>query len=308
MAFDTTNLIPHYINLDFKDMDNFYSITVEQYDADSSFICASLYDEGTPYVIPEGTTAAFGGTKPSSHIVLENAVIENNQIYYKISEQCTVKEGEYPVKFTLYLPNHAVKYTQEFKIKVNKATVLSDAVADVDEVNVLDQLIVDANAAIINTNTATQNAIEATNAANTATSNANIATTNANNAANLANEKASLADTATTNAINATENAIEATNNANMATANAISATEDAINATADTITATTNAITATNNANVATANTNQAIINANTAAERAIAAVGDLTIVEYDMDGGGAVEQSEYIDANGGSASIITD
>ena len=165
MAFDTTNLIPHLINLDFKES-NFISIPVEQYDKDSAYIEATLYDGGSPYIIPAGSTASFGGTKPSSHIILETAVIENNKVYYKISEKCTVKEGDYPVKFTLYLPNNAVKYTQEFKIKVRKAVIYSDAIADVDEVNVLNELIVNATEAIEDVNDATTNAINATNNAN----------------------------------------------------------------------------------------------------------------------------------------------
>ena len=203
MAFDTTNLIPRLIDLDFKQV-KFCSVSVEQYDKDSIYLETTLYNDSSPYIIPTGTTVSFGGTKPSSHIVLETATIENNKIYYKISEQCTVKEGDYPVKFTLYLPNGAVKYTQEFKIQVRKAVISSDAIADVDEVNVLNELIVDASGAITN--------------ANTATTNANNATTSATNAANLANEKAGLADTATTNANTATTNANTATGLANTAT------------------------------------------------------------------------------------------
>lgn len=216
MAFDTTNLIPRLIDLDFKQV-KFCSVSVEQYDKDSTYLDVSLYDDGNVYTIPVGTTVSFGGTKPSSHIVLETATIENNKIYYKISEQCTVKEGDYPVKFTLYLPNGAVKYTQEFKIQVRKAVISSDAIADVDEVNVLNELIVDASQAIVDADTATTNATTATGLANTATVNANNATTSANNAATLANTKAGLADTATTNANNATQNAITATANANNA-------------------------------------------------------------------------------------------
>jgi len=216
MAFDTTNLIPRLIDLDFKQV-KFCSVSVEQYDKDSSYIEATLYDDSSPYIIPVGSTASFGGTKPSSHIVLETATIENNKIYYKISEQCTVKEGDYPVKFTLYLPNGAVKYTQEFKIQVRKAVISSDAIADVDEVNVLNELIVDASGAITNANTATTNATTATGLANTATTNANNATTSATNAASLANTKAGLANTATTNANTATGLANTATSNANNA-------------------------------------------------------------------------------------------
>lgn len=227
MAFNTTNLIPHLINIDFKES-NFISIPVEQYDKDSAYIEATLYDGGSPYIIPAGSTASFGGTKPSSHIILETAIIENNKVYYKISEQCTVKEGDYPVKFTLYLPNNAVKYTQEFKIKVRKAVMSSDAIADVDEVNVLNELIVDASESISNANESTINANEATNNANNAANNANTKATLAdekatlaNSAATLANEKAGLANTATTNANTATNNANTATSNANIATTNA---------------------------------------------------------------------------------------
>lgn len=165
MVFNTTNLISHLIDLDFK-QSSFCSIPVEQYDKDSACIEATLYDNGSSYNIPIGTTASFGGTKPSSHIVLETATIENNKIYYKISEQCTVKEGDYPVKFTLHLPNGAVKYTQEFKIQVRKAVISSDAIADVDEVNVLNGLIVDASQSISGANIATENANNAADSAN----------------------------------------------------------------------------------------------------------------------------------------------
>lgn len=241
MAFNTTNLIPHLINIDFKES-NFISIPVEQYDKDSAYIEATLYDGGSPYIIPAGSTASFGGTKPSSHIILETAIIENNKVYYKISEQCTVKEGDYPVKFTLYLPNNAVKYTQEFKIKVRKAVMSSDAIADVDEVNVLNELIVNATEAIGDVNNATTNAINATN-------NANIKATFANEKAILADEKATLAN-----------------NTAALANEKAILANEKAGLAN----TATTNANTATNNANTATSNANIATTNANNAANLA--------------------------------------
>lgn len=69
--------------------------------------------------------------------------------------------------------------------------------------------------------------------------------------------------------------------------------------------TAAENADIATDAAIKATANTNTAIANANSAAELVASALSDYNATEYDLDGGGALDQMEYIDANGGGAVI---
>ena len=216
MAFDTEIGIPYKIDIDIHNITKFEKIYAKQYDKESRYVEATLFNSGDSYTIPLGATAIFGCKKRSTKIVESPATIQDNKVYYRLEEQVTAVDGEVEAEITLTF-NGVTLGCPKFKIIVEKAAVDASDIADNDDVNILTSLIVDATEAITNTETATSNANTATGNAVTATNTAIAAATNANDKATLANTKAGLADTATLNANNATTNAIAATTNANNA-------------------------------------------------------------------------------------------
>jgi hypothetical protein len=224
MAVDYDNdLPPIEIDIDLYNRTGFPTAPIKQYDENARWIIVTLWDNGTEYIIPSGTIAQFAMTKPSGKGILNPCIIENNKIYYQITLQSTTESGNIDAEFRLgRSATDKIAYsTPKFKLNVEKSALQNDTILSTSEVNILNQLILDADSAIKNANiaaasvnTATTNAINATNSANTASTNASNAANNANSKATLANDAANLANSKATLANDA---ALFANNEANKA-------------------------------------------------------------------------------------------
>ena len=230
--------IIYEIDVDIHNKNKFESVYTKQYDENSRWIIASLYDNGSEYTIPVNTIAYFSATKPDNTGIFNECQIVDNKILYPISLQTTIKDGKFDAEFRLYktidsgdgATTNKLLSTPKFIMHVEKSalddnTVISsnDFIVFTDAMNSVGDLTADVNDAISRANTVILEA-------ETATTNANTATTNANNAADLANTNAGLAETATADANTATDNANTATSNANTAILNAETATINANN------------------------------------------------------------------------------
>lgn len=94
-------------------------------------LCINLVEKGKPYEISEECYAVFAAKKPDGKFLYNDCTIENNIIYYEVTEQTTVVEGEMPCEIKLYGADNALITSPRFKIIVN-APVL----ADEDEVEI----------------------------------------------------------------------------------------------------------------------------------------------------------------------------
>lgn len=241
MAIDLNDDLLYEIDLDLHNKALFPSVPIKQYDQNAGWIVATIWDNGSEYIIPNGTVAQFACTKPISGLgILNAAIIENNKIYYKITLQTTVEQGNPEAEFRLGRTSDSVAAysTPKFKLNIEKSALQDGTILSTSEINVLTELIAEAHTVIDTATTVIENAELATEASIIATNNANDAISNvenvisdaeeatnnatekaslANDAAILANEKAELANDATLNANNATLNTIEATLTANEA-------------------------------------------------------------------------------------------
>lgn len=110
-------------------------------------LCINLVEKGKPYEISEECYAVFAAKKPDGKFLYNDCTIENNIIYYEVTEQTTVVEGEMPCEIKLYGADNALITSPRFKIIVN-APVLADRdeveIESTNEVTALTALVSEA--------------------------------------------------------------------------------------------------------------------------------------------------------------------
>ena len=94
--------IIYEIDVDIHNKNKFESVYTKQYDENSRWIIASLYDNGSEYTIPVNTIAYFSATKPDNTGIFNECQIVDNKILYPISLQTTIKDGKFDAEFRLY--------------------------------------------------------------------------------------------------------------------------------------------------------------------------------------------------------------
>lgn len=309
MAFDTNLGIPYAIDLEIHNRTIIRPLYAKQYDKESRYIVATLYNNSDLYTIPTGATATFGCKKKNKNIVEDTATIENNKIYFRFTEQVTAVSGEVDAEFSLAF-NGVSLGTPKFKIIVEEGAVSAGDVASADEVNVLTGLITDATTVISEAN-------EAINEINTISDSVTAAETVrvSNENTRISNESARVSAENTRQSNETTRQANETvrilnesarvTAETNRETAEAIRVSNELarISAESDRVTAESNRETNTATA-ISTCNT--ASNNANTATALVYSALSDYEATEYDFYGGGAVDETDYTDMYGGGASGI--
>lgn len=132
------------------------TISAKQYDENARYLVFTVWDNGQPYVIPEGTTVMFCTTKPDLHGVANACEIINGKVVYKLTLQTTIIHGNFPAELRFYrttLGESKAYATPDFNIHIGKSALLDDTILSSDEVNVLTELIADATEAIANMST-----------------------------------------------------------------------------------------------------------------------------------------------------------
>ena len=254
--FDIGNAIVIPIDLDIYNNRDIVTVYAKQYEKNSRCLIVSLFEDGSVFTIPDGTTATFGCTKPNSHVVVDSVTIEDNKIYFLLTEQCTVKDGTFDAEFTLYFDD-AVLCSPRFQLQVDKAAVASDSVASADEVNVLNALIIDANEALnaMGDITSTE-AIRVSNE-NTRISNEEIRQTDETDRVNSETTRKANEITRQSNETIRQTNEVDRVNSEVTRKSDEITRQSQEVTRQTNTATAITNAETATNNANNASDNAN---------------------------------------------------
>ena len=151
------------------------TVYTKQYDSNTRFIVAKVYNDGEQYILTTSDTIHFACTKPDGFgIDNECGIDTEGRIIYKITDQTSAKDGQFPAEFRIYstykdeLGNdiQQLKTTANIKMWVDKSTLNNSTIISSDEANVLTALIGDATKAISDTNAATSNAINAINTIN----------------------------------------------------------------------------------------------------------------------------------------------
>lgn len=151
------------------------TVYTKQYDSNTRFIVATVYNDGEQYILTTSDTIHFACTKPDGFGIDNECGIDNEgRIVYKITDQTSAKDGQFPAEFRIYSTYddtqgntvQQLKTTANLKMWVDKSTLNNNTIISSDEANVLTALITDATAAINDATTATTNAINATNTIN----------------------------------------------------------------------------------------------------------------------------------------------
>ena len=155
--------IVYDINLDLQQKGQLETIDPRQYDTNTRFIRATIWNNGIQYPITSNVTIAFVCTKPDGLGIYNEAGIDNQgRIIYKITEQTTAKEGSFKADFRLYDTDvingenvARLKTPFEFKIHVVKSNLDDNTVISQPEFNILTNniaiigdLLVDVNMAL----------------------------------------------------------------------------------------------------------------------------------------------------------------
>lgn len=290
------------------------TIYTKQYDSNTRYIVANVYNDGEKYTLTTSDTIRFACTKPDGFGIYNECGIDSKgKIVYQITDQTTAKDGQFPAEFRIYntydeeLGNtvQQLKTTANLKMWVEKSALNNSTITSSDEANVLTDLIVEATKAINGANSATQEvqqviadaqiAVSKTVKAIADTEKATqdvITTTNtANSTIVVINQKIAELETVTQNSISTTNTANDTIivmnqkiDESEAATQNSITATNDAkttINTMNQKISkseqATQKAIDATDNANTAIDTINEKIIVSDNATQDAITVTQDV-------------------------------
>lgn len=184
------------------------TVYTKQYDSNTRFIVAKVYNDGEQYILTTSDTIHFACTKPDGFGIDNECGVDNEgRIVYKITDQTSAKDGQFPAEFRIYSTYddtqgntvQQLKTTANLKMWVDKSTLNNNTIISSDEANVLTALITDATAAINDATTATTNAINATNNMNQLSTNVsdaeNVRVTNENTRISNENQRVSADET-----------------------------------------------------------------------------------------------------------------
>lgn len=159
------NSIIYDIDIDISSITNLPKIYSQQYDNNSRYIRAKIWNNGAEYPIGIGATIEFACTKPSTKGVDKAAGIDTNgNIVFLLDQNITAVDGTFGAEFRITDLTNGRRATPKFYIHVDKSALNNDTVTDSEDFDVLGKLIIDANTAISGANNAANNAnLEASN-------------------------------------------------------------------------------------------------------------------------------------------------
>lgn len=111
-------------------------------------ICATITANGSPYIITEGCYALFTAKKPDGNFINNKCTIENNTIYYHLTQQTTAAIGMVECEIVLYDNNDEQLATPHFNILVDMKAYNGEEIKSSSEVNMLEDLIEESKAQI----------------------------------------------------------------------------------------------------------------------------------------------------------------
>lgn len=146
-----SNVIPYRIDIDITREHEIETVFTKQYDTETRYIIATIYRDGELYPVLPTDNIHFACTKPDGFGVLNLCGIDlNGSIVYAITEQTTAMYGVFNAEFKIYDSNGGLKSTPNFRMNVSKSALQNETIISTSEVNVLTQLIIDANEALSN--------------------------------------------------------------------------------------------------------------------------------------------------------------
>ena len=121
-------------------------IKAQQGDKNSRFVEFILYDQGDPYMIPEGTKIKLEGSRPNKSPIIKPCTIKDNIVTMELDADLLYYHGVSHLKIVLYKDDEsAVLSTIPFTLSVQKNPLDSDKF-EKDNYSLLNQLILEAEA------------------------------------------------------------------------------------------------------------------------------------------------------------------
>lgn len=141
------NALKHRLTLEMTVLYSQATIHIKKGDTKNKLII-SLSENGKPYEITNNVYAAFVGNKPDGRIVFNECDIVGNTIEYTITAQTSAAVGMVACELRLYDNNGELLTSPRFTVVVDETVYDEDRVEteSANEINVLDSLIVEANA------------------------------------------------------------------------------------------------------------------------------------------------------------------
>ena len=137
------------VYLDINPNDSYTIITAKQFDADSRGIRAHITQNGQTYSIANGSTFKLRVMKPDGHVVIKEAIINNDQSITAIfNEQCLLVDGRAYADLVEFNDGYIIS-TAPFIIDIKPSPNLNKThIESVNEYAVLYDLIYGAQNAI----------------------------------------------------------------------------------------------------------------------------------------------------------------
>ena len=152
------NYSTYNISLDIHDTSSQVSLNVKKGDT-LRRICAVLTENGKPYKIADGASAAFRTKKPMDSngnraIVYNNATITDNKICYVLTSGNTEVAGIADCEFTLYDSNGGVITSPKFTLVIDNTVNTDGEIESVgsNELTALSAKVIEAQQAVYNAN------------------------------------------------------------------------------------------------------------------------------------------------------------
>lgn len=198
--------VVYHIELDlYRKTDN-DTVKAVQYDKGKRYIVASIWNKGVFYPINAECSINFAATKPSGLAVYDSAGIDSEgRIVYLIEDQVTAEHGIFQGEFEIVANNGHIRPFL-FNIFVEKSALQNDAIISTPQVNILDDLIKDANDVIEDMNETLTIAEDIINNANTTIDNLNQLNQEVSENETIRNSNESNRINAETNRVNIFEN------------------------------------------------------------------------------------------------------
>ena len=119
-------------------------IKAQQGDKNSRFVEFILFDQGDPYIIPEGTKIILEGSRPNKSPIMKPCTIKDNIVTMELDSDLLYYHGVSHLKIVLY-KEKSVLSTIPFTLSVQKNPLDSDKF-EKDNYSLLNQLILEAEA------------------------------------------------------------------------------------------------------------------------------------------------------------------
>ncbi len=141
------NALKHRLTLEMTVLNSQAIIHIKKDDTQNKLII-SLTENNKPYEITENVHAAFVGKKPDGKIVFNDCDIAGNTIEYTITAQTSVAVGTVNCELRLYDNNNNLLTAPRFALLVDEIIYDGDKIQmeSENEINVLDSLLLEANA------------------------------------------------------------------------------------------------------------------------------------------------------------------